>query len=203
MERNDIQKRCMQTTFNIIRSEDNNQNTEKCIEGYFALYEKETELWAGCYEIISKEAFKETIKKNDVRALINHDTTLVLGRTKSGTLILKEDAKGLYGKIIINENDSDAMNLYSRVERGDVDQCSIGFNILNEDYEELEDGSVRFRVTEVDLHEVSCCTFPAYEDTSIQARKKDFENARKKIQDRSIDGKKKNLRKRLEELKNA
>lgn len=199
MERNDIQKRCMQTTFNIVREENDSPDTKKRIKGYFALYESETELWTGCYEIISKGAFKDTINKNDIRALINHDTTLVLGRTKSGTLIVKEDEKGLYGEILINEKDSDAMNLYSRVERGDVDQCSIGFNIVDEDYEELADGSVRFRIKEVDLHEVSCCTFPAYEDTSISARKKDFEE----IQKRKIDMKKLNLKRRLEELKNA
>ena len=189
----------MQTTFNIVRSESNSPDTEKCIEGYFALYENETELWAGCREIITKGAFKDTITKNDIRALINHDTTLVLGRNKSGTLIIKEDDKGLYGKIKINEKDSDAMNLYSRVERGDVDQCSIGFNIVDEEYEELADGSVRFRIKEVDLHEVSCCTFPAYEDTSIQARKRDVEQ----IKTRKLEFQKNNLRKRLEELKNA
>ncbi len=192
------QQRVMQTQFHITRSEDS-QDNEKIIEGYFALYEKETQLWDKCYEIISKGAFKDTINKNDIRALINHDTTLVLGRTRSGTLTLKEDEKGLYGKITINENDTDAMNLYSRVKRGDVDQCSIGFNILDEDYEELSDGSVRFRVNEIDLHEVSCCTFPAYEDTSIQARKKDVQN----FQSRKIENKKNNLRKRLEEIKNA
>ena len=201
MKKNDTnnQKRFMQTKFNIIRSDENSPNTEKCIEGYFALYEKETELWPGCFEIISKKAFENTIAKNDIRALINHDSTLVLGRNKSGTLILKEDDKGLYGKIKINEKDTDAMNLYSRVERGDVDQCSIGFNIIDEDYEELADGGVRFRVNEIDLHEVSCCTFPAYEDTSIQARKKDVEQ----IQSRKIEQQKINLRKRLEDLKNA
>lgn len=199
MERDDIQKRCMQTTFNIVRSESNSPDTEKCIEGYFALYENETELWQGCFEIINKGAFKDTIAKNDIRALINHDTTLVLGRNKSGTLIIKEDDKGLYGRIKINEKDSDAINLYSRVERGDVDQCSIGFNIIDEEYEELADGSVRFRIKEVDLYEVSCCTFPAYEDTSIQARKRDVEQ----IKTRKLEFQKNNLKKRLEELKNA
>lgn len=200
MKRNDSnkQQRFMQTQFYITR--DNSQdNEEKVIRGYFALYENETQLWDRCYEIISKGAFKDTITKNDIRALINHDTTLVLGRNKSGTLTLKEDEKGLYGEIKINENDTDAMNLYSRVQRGDVDQCSIGFNIIDEDYEELADGCVRFRINEIDLHEVSCCTFPAYEDTSIQARKKDVEN----LQSRKIVNKKINLRKRLEELKNA
>lgn len=199
MKRNDRQKqeRTMQTQFNIIRED--SQDNEKIIRGYFALYENETQLWDNCYEIITKGAFKDTIQKNDIRALINHDTTLVLGRTKAGTLNLKDDEKGLFGEIRINSNDTDALNLYERVKRGDVDQCSIGFNIIDEDYEELADGGVRFRVNEIDLHEVSCCTFPAYEDTSIQARKKDVEN----LQSRKIANKKINLRKRLEDLKNA
>lgn len=199
MKRTDNQKqqRIMQTKFNIVR--DSQDDSKKIIRGYFALYENETELWDNCYEIISKGAFKDTINKNDIRALINHDTTLVLGRTKAGTLILKEDEKGLYGEIDINSNDTDALNLYERVKRGDVDQCSIGFNIKDEDYEELADGGVRFRINEIDLYEVSCCTFPAYEDTSIQARKKDVQN----LQSRKFANKKLNLRKRLEEVKNA
>lgn len=195
---NQKQQRFMQTKFEFIR-EDSQDNDEKVIRGYFALYENETELWEGCHEIISRGAFKDTITKNDIRALINHDTTLVLGRTKAGTLILKEDDKGLYGEIRINSNDTDAVNLYERVKRGDVDQCSMGFNILDEDIEDLADGAIRFRVNEIDLHEVSCCTFPAYEDTSIQARKKDVQD----LQSRKIANKKLNLRKRLEELKNA
>lgn len=195
---NQKQQRTMQTTFNILR-ENSQDDDKKIIRGYFALYENETELWDNCYEIISKGAFKDTITKNDIRALINHDTTLVLGRTKAGTLILKEDEKGLYGEIHINCNDTDALNLYERVKRGDVDQCSIGFNIKDEDYEELADGGVRFRVNEIDLYEVSCCTFPAYEDTSIQARKKDVQN----LQSRKVADKKISLRKRLEELRNA
>lgn len=200
MKRNDNnkQQRFMQTQFHITR--DNSQdNEEKVIKGYFALYENETQLGDNCFEIITKGAFKDTIIKNDIRALINHDTTLVLGRNKSGTLKLKEDEKGLYGEIKINENDTDAMNLYSRVQRGDVDQCSIGFNIVDEDPEELADGCFRFRINEIDLHEVSCCTFPAYEDTSIQARKRDIEN----FQSRKFESKKINLRKKLEEIKNA
>lgn len=70
-----------------------------------------------------------------VRALIDHETRLVLGRSKAGTLELREDSHGLWGKIRINPNDTDAMNLYNRVKRGDVDQCSFGFNIVKEDTE--------------------------------------------------------------------
>ena len=140
------------------------------IEGYFAVFNSNYEIAPGMSESIAPGAFSASIS-GDVRALINHDTTLVLGRSKAGTLELREDAHGLWGKISINPNDGDAMNLYERVKRGDVDQCSIGFEIRNEDTEIREDGSVHWTIKEVDpLYEVSCCTFPAYEETNIAAR---------------------------------
>lgn len=144
---------------------------EKVIEGYFAVFNKETELWPGAVEELSPNAFDQTLS-NDIRGLTNHDSTLVLGRNKAGTLELRVDSRGLWGKIIINEQDSDAVNLYERVKRGDVDQCSFGFNILGEETDWREDGSVKWTITEVDLHEVSICTFPQYEDTGVQARQK-------------------------------
>ena len=139
------------------------------IEGYFAVFNSNYEIAPGMSESIAPGAFSNTIS-GDIRALINHDTTLVLGRTKANTLQLKEDSHGLYGSVLINPNDQDAMNLYGRVQRGDVDQCSIGFNIRSEDTDIREDGSVHWTITDVDLLEVSCCTFPAYEETNISAR---------------------------------
>ena len=149
------------------------------IEGYFSVFNSNYELMPGASESIAPGAFSNTLSE-DVRALINHDTTLVLGRNKAGTLELKEDARGLWGKITINPNDSDAMNLYERVKRGDVDQCSFGFDIVKEDTEIREDGSIHWTIREVKLYEVSCCTFPAYEDTSISARQRDFEEINKR-----------------------
>ena len=151
----------------------------KVIEGYFAVFNSETELWPGAYEEIAPDAFNNTLG-NDIRALANHDTTLVLGRNKSGTLRLAVDSHGLWGEIHVNEKDSDAMNLYERVKRGDVDQCSFGFNILKEETDWREDGTVKWKIEEIDLHEVSVCTFPAYEDTGIQARHKELEQHREK-----------------------
>lgn len=149
------------------------------IEGYFSVFNSNYEIWPGATESVAPGAFANTLS-DDVRALINHDTTLVLGRNKAGTLELREDARGLWGKITINPNDSDAMNLYERVKRGDVDQCSFGFDIVKEDTEFREDGSIHWTIREVKLHEVSCCTFPAYEDTSISARERDFEEIKKR-----------------------
>ncbi|EMF0194095.1 HK97 family phage prohead protease [Enterococcus hirae] len=152
---------------------------EKIIEGYFAVFNQETELWSGAFEEISPEAFNGSLS-NDIRALTNHETTLVLGRNKSGTLKLSVDSRGLWGQITINENDSDALNLYERVKRGDVDQCSFGFNILNEETDWREDGTVKWLLKEIALHEVSVVTFPAYEDTGVQARHNQLEQYREK-----------------------
>ena len=149
------------------------ENNEPIIEGYFAVFNSDYELWDGASESIAPGAFDKTIS-GDIRALINHDTTLVLGRTSAGTLELKVDSRGLWGRIRINPNDQDAMNLHARVERGDVSQCSFGFFIISEETEFREDGSIHWTLTEVEVFEVSCCTFPAYEETSISARKNDL-----------------------------
>src|SRR5690625_3160097 len=168
------------------------QSDKKVIEGYFSVFNSETELFPGAFEEIAPGAFDNTLS-NDIRALINHDTAFVLGRNKSNTLDLKIDSRGLWGAIKINEKDSDALNLYERVKRGDVDQCSFGFNILKEDTDYREDGSVKWTIREIDLHEVSVVTFPAYPETSVQARMQQV----KKMQQRSLEKRKHEMKERL------
>lgn len=144
--------------------------TGPVIAGYFAVFNNPTELWPGCIEQIAPGAFAASLS-GDVRALIDHDTRLVIGRTVAGTLTLREDDAGLYGEIKINEHDSDAMNLYARVQRGDVSQCSFGFDITAEDYVVSPDGQTcTWTIRDVTLYEVSVVTFPAYEATSVEAR---------------------------------
>lgn len=152
---------------------------QKYIEGYFAVFNSKYDIAPGLSESIAPGAFDNTLS-GDIRALINHDTTLVLGRTKAKTLDLKTDSRGLWGCIQINPNDQDAMNLYERVKRGDVDQCSFGFDIVSEETEFGADDSIHWTITEVRLYEVSCCTFPAYEETSISARTKEAEEIKKR-----------------------
>jgi uncharacterized protein len=189
----ELNKREVKTNFTVTRAEQNND--ELTIEGYFALYEQETELFDGIYEIITKGAFDGTLT-NDIRALWNHNTQYVLGRSKSGTLELKADDKGLYGVVRLPGTQY-AKDLHILVDRGDVDQCSFGFNILAEDLEELADGGYRWRINEIDLHEVSVVTFPAYENTSVQARAKQAEE----LNSRKLETRKKALEKRLGVLK--
>ena len=149
------------------------------IEGYFAVFDSVYDIGQGMSESIASGAFTKTLS-GDIRALTNHDTTLVLGRTKAHTLELREDSHGLWGSISINPKDADAMNLYERVKRGDVDQCSFGFDIRSEDTDIREDGSIHWTIREVDLYEVSACTFPAYEETSISARSQQRDEIKKR-----------------------
>ena len=191
IERRDADKRVTRMA-PIEQFKTRDDNNDPIIEGYFAVFNSNYELWDGATESIAPGAFDNTIS-GDVRALINHDTTLVLGRTTVGTLELKTDSRGLWGRIRINPNDTDAMNLHARVERGDVSQCSFGFFIVSEETEFRDDGSIHWTITEVDLFEVSCCTFPAYEATSISARANEYEA----IKARKMDAWRESMRSRI------
>ena len=150
------------------------------LEGYFAIFNSNYELWPGATESIAPGAFTDSIS-GDVRALYNHDTNLVLGRTGASTLELREDSHGLYGKIKINRDDTDAMNAYTRIMRGDVTQCSFGFDIESEEFRDNGDGTCHWTITRVNpLYEISPCVFPAYTETTVSARKADFENIKKR-----------------------
>lgn len=158
------QVRSVPTTF-----ETRDENGELHISGYFAVFNSNYDIGPGMSESIAPGAFLESLN-DDVRALTNHDSTLVLGRTTAGTLRLREDEIGLWGDIVINAKDTDALNTRERVLRGDVNQCSFGFKILDENTEIREDGSVHWTIRKVKLYEVSVCTFPAYEATNVTAR---------------------------------
>lgn len=164
------------------------------IEGYFSVFNSNYQIAPDMSESIAEGAFTNALAENsDVRALTNHDTTLVLGRTKAKTLQLRQDSHGLWGKIDINPKDADAMNLYERVKRGDVDQCSFGFDIVKEETEFLEDGSIHWEIQDVRLYEVSVCTFPAYDETSVSART----SARDEIQKRELQKWKEDMKRRI------
>lgn len=152
------------------------------IEGYFAVFNSNYQIFDDLSESVAPGAFDDTLG-DDVRALIDHDTRLVLGRNTAHTLELRQDEHGLWGSISINPNDQDAMNLYARVQRGDVDQCSFGFDILSEDYDVRDDGSVHWTIRKVRLYEVSVCTFPAYEETNVKARSAQRDEIKKRALD--------------------
>lgn len=171
------QIRCIASDFQT-RTE---ENGDLYISGYFSVFNSNYEIFPGATESIASTAFDDALA-DDIRCLIDHKSMYVLGRTKAGTLSLRVDSRGLWGDVKINQNDQDAMNLYERVKRGDVDQCSFGFDILEEEFEDRGD-SVHWTIKKVRLYEVSVVTFPAYQDTSVTARSKQLDEIKKKSAD--------------------
>lgn len=172
-----------QTFFNTdFKVRESQENEDKFLEGYFIKFNDPTELWEGVYEEVRPESITDSLKNNDIRCLFNHDSGVVLGRSGNTTLELVSDDKGLLGRVKINPNDKQAMDVLARVERGDITGCSFGFNVKRngEELLENEDGTVKFILKDIDLREVSVVTFPAYPTTSIEARSKDLEHYRTK-----------------------
>lgn len=168
-----------QTRTNEATFQTREENGERRIEGYFAVFDSVYQLWPGASESIDPHAF-DTAVNADVRVLVDHDTRLVLGRTSAGTAELRVDKHGLWGSVLINPEDTDAMNAYARNKRGDVTQASFGFDILDEETDYREDGSIHWTIKDVKLYEVSLCTFPAYQETELQARKADYSALQKR-----------------------
>lgn len=159
---------------------------KRYLEGYFAVFGEPYQVFDGWVESIERGAFARYLATGeDVKVLWNHDSNIVLGSTANRTAMLKEDETGLWGSVEINENDQEAVNAYARINRGDVDGCSFGFDIARQEDWWDEEGVYRTKITEVDpLYEVSPCTFPAYKATSISARNKEsLENAREKFRE--------------------
>ena len=153
---------------------------EMIVEGYFAVFNENYQVWADATESIAPGAFADSIN-GDIRALYNHNDDQILGRTSAGTLELREDEKGLWGQIKINPKDTEAVNVYERIARGDITGCSFGFDIEQERTDILSDGSVHWTILKVNpLYEVSPCVFPAYESTSIASRGKEMKQIRKR-----------------------
>lgn len=173
------------------RSEDD----KHYIEGYFVRFDDKYQITDTMFETISPKAF-DNITRNDVVCLWNHDTNYPLGRTSNNTLQLRVDNVGVYGKVEINPQDQFAMDAYARIQRGDVKQCSFGFNVVRETPMNHEDGTMEWRLEELDTHEISPVTFPAYKSTTVQARSADLDDIRK----RAIDAQKTKLKERLNKI---
>lgn len=176
-----------------IREEDSG---DLILSGYFIKFDEETELWPGYREVIKRAGVEKAITDADIRALFNHDDSLVLGRTGNGTLTLGVDDVGLFGDIIINKDDPQAVGAYARVKRGDVIGCSFGFIPIKIETEEREDGSYLDTVLELEIFEVSPCTFPAYPQTEIAARQKDFESQSRANRE-ALDKRKKEIKEKF------
>ena len=139
------------------------------LTGYAAVFDQLSVLLYGQFrERIARGAFAGSLA-DDVRALWNHDTNLPLGRTKAGTLRLDEDSHGLRVEIEPPATQAGRDALES-IRRGDVDQMSFAFDVLEDEWDKEDDGTIVRTLRKVKLYEVSPVTFPAYPQTSVSAR---------------------------------
>jgi HK97 family phage prohead protease len=143
---------------------------QRKIGGYAAKFDALSVVLWGFREKIARGAFTASLG-NDVRALWNHDTAQVLGRTTNQTLRLAEDATGLLFEVDLPDTQM-GRDAFTLIERGDISQMSFGFRMLpdGEDWEIDADGQYIRTLTKVDLLEVSPVTFPAYPDTEVGVR---------------------------------
>jgi len=167
--------RCWDTkglTLRVIRKDDDSLPK---VEGYAAVFNRDSEDM-GFIERIAPGAFKKALKTSDVRALFNHDSNIILGRTSAGTLELKEDKKGLFMSVTPPDTQLVRDMVLSPIERGDITQQSFGFTVKADEWKNLDDDKetpVR-TITEIrELFDVSPVTFPAYPDTAVALRSLD------------------------------
>lgn len=145
------------------------------VSGYAALYNSETVIFGLWRERIAPGAFASALNgSDDVRALFNHDPSLLLGRSASGTLQLSEDETGLKYDVDLPDTQL-ARDVRELIKRGDVTGSSFGFRIDEEDWDDAptKEGKLPLvTIRKVELFDVSPVTFPAYPQTSVSARAK-------------------------------
>lgn len=145
--------------------------------GYAARFDVESQplhdrVLGGFIEVIRPGAFARSLRESpDVKALVDHDTASILGRTKSGTLKLREDAVGLAYEVLLPDTQL-GRDVKVMVARGDLDAMSFGFYVVEDLVGRRDDGMKLRELLDVTLLEVSFVTFPAYADTSVALRHK-------------------------------
>lgn len=184
-----------------IRKCKDDEDKRSRMAGHAAIFGEETNIGGWFREVIAPGAFAESIQKDDVRALFNHDPNYVLGRNRAGTLKLKEDDRGL--AIEIDPPDTTfARDLAISMERGDITQMSFAFQVVGDEWQYGEDKELDLRtITKVKLYDVSPVTYPAYEGTDIGLRSQNaFRSKLEKPAAKPCDTRAKRARLRLKEV---
>lgn len=177
-----------------IRAEQN-ESEQGVITGRPIVYNSKTDL--GWFDEIIERGALDNADLKDVRFLVNHDTRMIpLARSRNNnansTMQLMVDANGMAIRVNLDiKNNSEARNLYSAIERGDITGMSFMFSIDDYEWSELESDHPTRHIKRIsNVVEVSACTFPAYDDTSISTRNKETLDSAKKALDsarRSLD----------------
>jgi hypothetical protein len=149
-----------------IRKTDDGKVTAR---GYAAVFEKLSLPLYNFKEKIRSGAFKNSISKNNIRALWNHNADIVLGSTKANTLRLEEDAKGLRFELDLPDTQAgrDAAVL---IQRGDVEGMSFGFRTIKQEWDESDPKNIVRTLVDLDCSEISATAFPAYPQTKVGVR---------------------------------
>lgn len=140
------------------------------IEGYAYKFRMLSQDLGGFREQIVEGAGAEAVENDDVRALVNHDPNLILGRNVAGTLRLSEDSTGLAYEIDVDERQSYARDLLVSMERGDVTQSSFAFRVKpdGEQWDFTEDETPLRTILRMSLYDVSPVTYPAYRQSEAK-----------------------------------
>lgn len=150
------------------------KNATPGIEGYAAVFNEQYDNGWFC-ETIKPGAFARALKeKQDIRCLFNHDPNNLLGRTKSKTLTLAQDDKGLSFSCDLNMETRIGAEVHAMCDRGDLDGCSIGFVVTKQTWrDELDENGIMIHyrdIEDMDLLDAGPVTYPAYPQTSVGAR---------------------------------
>ena len=169
-----IERRYAPTEFEVRQSDSGGA----VIEGHAAVFNRLSRNLGGFVEQIDPSAFDKTLGDNpDVRALINHDPSLLLGRTRSGTLRLSKDNIGLHYEVDVPDR-SDARDLMVSMERDDINQSSFAFFLIDDEWGQTEQEFPLRTVTAVSIHngDVSPVTYPAYDDADSGVADRAFQS---------------------------
>lgn len=148
----------------------NSPDGARTISGYAVFYNSLSDDLGGFTERVAPGAFVDALTPGaDVLALRDHDTTILLGRTKSGTLTLTHDAVGLRFSCKLPST-TQAADLATSIERGDLDGVSFGFVTLEDKWTNSTDGGLIRTLLKVNLLEISPCSFPAYSTSTVSIR---------------------------------
>jgi hypothetical protein len=173
-----LEKRTLTSPVEVRKADD-----KRTVAGYAALFNSEADIGGAFREVIAPGAFSGTLA-GDIRALVDHDSGRVIGRSTAGTLRLSEDDKGLAVEIDLPDT-TDGRDLAVSLERGDISGMSFGFRVTKDTWDETGDMPMR-TIQAVDLFEVSAVAFPAYDDTSLALRSlENAKEARKVIADQN------------------
>lgn len=143
------------------------------IEGQAAVFNTWSGDLGGFKERIAPGAFKDVLKRSDVRALFNHDSNLLLGRQSAKTLTLRESKDGLEYRVALGDT-SIAKDVREHIKRGDIQGNSFSFRVEADEWDKIDSDLPERTITRVgDLIDVGPVTFPAYEATSVSTRSLD------------------------------